>query len=175
MMTEFTLKGETCSTLGKFLKVGELLPDFVAKTVDLEVVTLINLTGKKIIYTLPSLDTEVCLKSVMDLNQLVSRHTDIKAYIVSNDTPFAARRILEEHKLSCVQHLSVAGVGDNFGKAVGVQIASGPLKYLLARAVIVADEGDKVIYSYFCPDITVAPDFAPAIEAFYPSPENAAG
>ncbi len=47
-----------------------------------------------------------------------------------------------------------------FAKDYGVEMQGGPLKGLTARAVLVLDENDQVVYSAFTDDITEEPDYA---------------
>lgn len=50
-----------------------------------------------------------------------------------------------------------------FLKAYGVEIAEGPLKGLAARAVVVIDENDNVIFSQLVNEITTEPDYDAAL------------
>ncbi len=53
----------------------------------------------------------------------------------------------------------------DFFQAYGVDIAEGPLAGLGARAVIVLDENDKVLYSELVAEIGNEPDYESAIAA----------
>lgn len=44
-------------------------------------------------------------------------------------------------------------------------MTDGPLKGLLARAVVVVDENGKIIYEEFVPEITQEPNYEAAIAA----------
>ena len=50
-----------------------------------------------------------------------------------------------------------------FGKAYGVLIENGPLAGICARAVVVLDENDQVIYTQLVPEITQEPDYEKAL------------
>ncbi len=50
-----------------------------------------------------------------------------------------------------------------FLQAYGVAIADGPLKGLAARAVVVIDENDNVIFSQLVDEITTEPDYEAAL------------
>ncbi len=60
--------------------------------------------------------------------------------------------------------LSTLRHGD-FLSAYGVAIASGPMTGLAARAVVVLDADDKVVYSQLVPEIANEPDYDAAIAA----------
>ena len=53
--------------------------------------------------------------------------------------------------------------GNEFLQDYGVAIANGPLKGLAARAVVVLDEKDNVIYSQMVNEITTEPDYDAAL------------
>jgi thiol peroxidase len=53
----------------------------------------------------------------------------------------------------------------NFAKDYGVLIEDGPLAGITARAVVVIDENDKVVYTELVPEITQEPDYASALAA----------
>jgi len=55
--------------------------------------------------------------------------------------------------------------GSEFKYEYGVEIADGALEGLTARAVIVLDENDKVIYSQLVDEITTEPDYDAALAA----------
>ncbi len=51
-----------------------------------------------------------------------------------------------------------------FLKNYGVEIAEGPLKGLAARAVVVIDENDNVVFSQLVNEITNEPDYTAALD-----------
>jgi thiol peroxidase len=55
--------------------------------------------------------------------------------------------------------------GRDFMKNYGVEITSGPLAGVTARAVVVLDENDKVVYSQLVDEIKTEPDYAAALKA----------
>ncbi|MGS2953863.1 redoxin family protein, partial [Escherichia coli] len=48
-------------------------------------------------------------------------------------------------------------------QAYGLAIADGPLKGLAARAVVVIDENDNLIFSQLVDEITTEPDYEAAL------------
>jgi thiol peroxidase len=52
-----------------------------------------------------------------------------------------------------------------FHTQYGVDVADGPLKGLTARAVIVLDEGNKVLHSELVPEIANEPNYDAALSA----------
>jgi thiol peroxidase len=55
--------------------------------------------------------------------------------------------------------------GSDFKQDYGVAIADGPLKGLAARAVVILDEQDKVLYSQLVNEITTEPEYDAALAA----------
>ena len=53
----------------------------------------------------------------------------------------------------------------DFGTAYGVTLTGGPLRGLLARAVLVLDGTGKVLHSQLVPEIAQEPDYAAALRA----------
>ena len=51
----------------------------------------------------------------------------------------------------------------DFGQAYGVALVDGPLKGLLARAVVVVDEAGKVVHTELVPEIAQEPDYNAAL------------
>jgi thiol peroxidase len=55
--------------------------------------------------------------------------------------------------------------GREFMKNYGVEITTGPLAGVTARAVVVLDENDKVVYSQLVGEIKTEPDYAAALKS----------
>ena len=53
----------------------------------------------------------------------------------------------------------------DFLHSFGVAMESGPLAGLAARAVVVLDDSDKVLYCQLVPEVTDEPDYAAALAA----------
>ena len=53
----------------------------------------------------------------------------------------------------------------NFAKDYGVLIVDSPLAGITARAVVVLDADNRVVYTQLVPEITQEPDYAAAMAA----------
>jgi thiol peroxidase len=84
--------------------------------------------------------------------------------VISGDLPFAAGRFCAAEGINNVVTLSTVRGGD-FRKAFGVDITSGPLTGLTARAVVVLDEHNKVLHSELVPEIKNEPNYDAALAA----------
>lgn len=164
-MATITLKGNAFHTVGELPAVGSQLADFKLVKTDLSLLQNSDLKGKKVVYNIfPSLDTDVCASSVRKFNATASTLENTVVVCVSMDLPFAHKRFCTTEGLSNVVSASDFR-GGNFGKDFGLTIADGPLMGLLSRAIIVADENGKVIYTEQVPEIVQEPDYEAALKS----------
>jgi len=160
-MANITLEGNTISTNGDLPAVGSQAPDFKLTNKDLEDKTLADFSGKKkLLNIVPSLDTGVCAASTKYFND--AARDDTVMLIISADLPFAMGRFCETENTNRVTTLSMMR-SKNFAKDYGVLIQDGPLAGITARAVVVMDENNKVVYTELVPEITQAPDYDKAL------------
>lgn len=158
-------RGQEAHTSGPMVKVGQQAPDFRATNADLQDVSLSSFKGKRIILNIfPSLDTPTCALSVRQFNARASELENTVVLCLSMDLPFAQSRFCSTEGLNNVVPLSVFRSHD-FLKEYGLQLADGPLKGLMARAVIVIDETGKVRYTQLVSNISNEPDYDAALQA----------
>ena len=112
----------------------------------------------------PSLDTPTCAVSVRTFNKHASSLANTVVLCISADLPFAQSRFCGAECLSNVVTLSTLR-GASFLADYGVAISAGPLAGLAARAVVVIDENDQVVYSQLVNEITEEPDYDAALAA----------
>jgi thiol peroxidase len=164
-MAQVTLKGNPIHTNGDLPAVGAKAPDFKLTTGDLKDVTLADYKGKrKILNIVPSLDTSVCATSTRKFNESGSKLPNTVVLVVSADLPFASKRFCTTEGLQNVVPLSLMR-DKSFAKDYGVLIQDGPLAGICARAVVVVDESDKVVYRQLVPEIGQEPDYEKALAA----------
>jgi thiol peroxidase len=164
-MTTVTLQGNPFRVDGNLPAVGAAAPALTLTNGDLADVTLANYAGKrKVLNIVPSLDTPTCATSTRKFNESAASLKNAVVLVVSADLPFAAGRFCATEGLKNVAHLSTFRHPE-FMKAWGVAMAEGPLLGLTARAVVVLDESDKVLYTQLVPEIADEPDYAAALKA----------
>jgi thioredoxin-dependent peroxiredoxin len=165
-MAQVTFKSIPIHTSGSLPKKGSKAEDFTLVDTNLKEVSLFkDFPGKKkILSIVPSLDTPVCSLSAKKFNAALKEHPDIQLLIISADLPFAQKRVCMQEDLKNVTTLSLIRSKD-FAKAYGVLITDGPLAGLCARAVIVLDQQDRVVYTELVPEITHEPDYDKALQA----------
>ena len=164
-MATVTLKGKPVAVTGKHPKKGDAVPDFSLTGKDLADVSLKNYAGKrKVLNIVPSLDTPVCAKSTRVFNEKAGALANTVVLVISADLPFAAGRFCTAEGINNVVTLSTVRGGD-FKKKYGVDIESGPLQGVTARAVIVLDGNNKVLHSELVPEIKQEPNYDAALAA----------
>src|SRR5512147_2644166 len=136
-MATVTLKGSPIDVAGSFPQKGQKAPAFTLVAKDLKDVSLAEYAGKrKVLNIVPSLDTAVCATSTRKFNEKAGRLADTVVLVISADLPFASSRFCAAEGLTNVVTLSTMR-GRDFLRAYGVDITSGPLAGVAARAVVV--------------------------------------
>ena len=160
-----TLAGNPIKVEGTFPKVGDKAASFSLVGKDLKDVTLSDFTSKKkVLNIVPSLDTAVCAISTRKFNEKASSMENAVVLIISADLPFAMGRFCDAEGLDKVVTLSTMRGGE-FMKNYGVAITDGPLSGVAARAVVVLDENNAVIYAELVPEIKDEPNYDAALAA----------
>jgi len=164
-MAAITLHGNACNTNGDLPAVGTTAPDFKLTGGDLADVTPANYAGrKKLLNIVPSLDTGICALSTRKFNDAMAGRDDAVALVISADLPFASSRFNEAEGIDNVINLSMMR-SKNFAKDYGVLITDGPLAGVTARAVVVLDADNKVLYTELVPEIGQEPNYDAALAA----------
>lgn len=164
-MAKITLQGNPINTNGDLPKVGSVAPAFKLTAEDLSDKSLADYKGKKkLLNIVPSLDTGVCATSTKKFNDAAKTHADTVFLIISADLPFAQARFCKDESVTNVITLSEMR-NKSFAKDYGVLIQDGPLAGITARAVVVLDANDKVVYTELVPEIAQEPNYDKALSA----------
>ena len=164
-MASVTLGGNPITVASNFPRKGDTAPEFSLTAKDLKDLGLKDFAGKrKVLNIVPSLDTPVCAKSTKIFNEKAGALPSTVVLVISADLPFAAGRFCSAEGVNNVVTLSTLRGGD-FKSKYGVDITSGPLKGVTARAVIVLDANNKVLHSELVPEIKQEPDYDAALAA----------
>ncbi|WP_373753314.1 thiol peroxidase [Neisseria weixii] len=162
-MAQVTFKGDPVEVGGTLPQVGQTAPAFTLVATDLSEKSLSDFTGKrKVLNIFPSIDTGVCSKSVREFNERATGLDNTVVLCISADLPFALARFCGAEGIENVTSLSTFRC-KNFKQDYGTEIQSSPLKGLNARAVVVLDENDQVLYSELVPEIGEEPNYDAAL------------
>lgn len=162
-MATITFQGNPIHTNGDLPSVGSTAPDFTLTGGDLADVSLSEFSGKKkLLNIFPSIDTGICALSTKAFNEAAKSHDDTVFLTISSDLPFALGRFCGAEGLENVKPLSMMK-NRQFAEDYGVSMVDGPLESLTARAVVILDEDNKVIYTELVPEIAQEPDYNSAL------------
>ncbi|MCK1239177.1 thiol peroxidase [Streptococcus uberis] len=158
-MTTFIGKPVTLS--GQQFQVGETAPDFKLITPSLEMKSLSDFKGKKVISVVPSIDTGICSTQTRTFNKELSELDDTHVITISVDLPFAQAKWCGAEGLDKAIMLSDY-YDHSFGKAYGLLMEEW---HLLARAVLVLDEDNQIVYTQYLENVNSELDYVSAITA----------
>jgi thiol peroxidase len=158
-VAQTNLKGVPIHTSGDLPSQGNAAPAFTLVKTDLTDTELRSYAGRRVVLNIfPSLDTPVCATSLRKFNALATTVPNTTVLCVSADLPFAAKRFCTAENLDNLVPASVFRNPD-FGEAYGVRLIDGPMRGLLARAVLVLDEQGKVLHTELVPELSHEPDY----------------
>ncbi|MDD2313275.1 MAG: thiol peroxidase [Proteiniphilum sp.] len=164
-MANITFKGSPVQTSGELPDKGASAPDFTLVKSDLSEAKLSDFKGKNVVLNIfPSLDTGTCAASVRRFNKEAASLDNTVVLGISADLPFAAGRFCSAEGIENVITLSTFRDND-FGKDYGLVMNNGPLRGLLARAVVVIDSEGKVLHTELVSEIAQEPDYQSAINS----------
>lgn len=164
-MAIVTLRGNRVEVAGSLPQKGQSAPEFKLVGKDLKDVSLADFSGKrKILNIVPSLDTPTCATSTKKFSEKAGSLANTVVLVISADLPFAMGRFCSTENIQNVVPLSVMR-GREFLRNYGVEIASGPLVGVSARAVVVLSADNRVLHSELVPEIGNEPDYDAAVAA----------
>ena len=164
-MTTVTRLGETVHLNGELPQVGSRAPDFRLTRTDLTDVTLADYAGKrKVLSVVPSLDTPTCAMSARQFNVRAAALEGTVVLNISADLPFAGARFCETEGIEGVEALSMMR-DRSFATDYGLLQIDGPMAGLAARAVLVLNARNEVVYVELVPEIRQEPDYEAALKA----------
>jgi thioredoxin-dependent peroxiredoxin len=161
-----TAGGKPLTLAGPDLNVGDRAPDATLAASDLSQRTLKDLTQNgtvnALLIVVPSLDTGVCSTESAKFNsRLGELPSDVKAYVISRDLPFAQARWCQNTGDVKLEMLSDFRE-HSFGPAFGVLIKESGL---LARSVFIVGKDGTIKYKQVVPELTHEPDYDAVIAA----------
>lgn len=156
-----TFIGKTVTLTGQQFQVGQTADDFTLLATDLSKKSLSDFKGKKVISVVPSIDTGICSTQTRKFNQELASLDDTYVITISVDLPFAQARWCGAEGLDKAIMLSDY-YDHSFGKAFGLLMEEW---HLLARAVLVLDQDNKVVYTEYVENVNTEPDYDAAIQA----------
>lgn len=165
-MATIKFQGKPITTCGDLPGVGTQAPDFSLVNGKLADVSLASYAGKKkCLNIVPSLDTPTCAASARRFNQKAASLDHSVVLVVSADLPFAQARFCQTEGIRDVIPLST--FRSSFARDYGVELVDSVLAGLTARAIVVIDEQDRVIYTELVQELADEPDYEAAFAALH--------
>jgi thiol peroxidase len=155
-----TMHGNPLTLVGPELKPGDAAPEFTLTTSELKPLTLDDATEhgtkKALLIVVPSLDTGTCSLETKTFHKRLSElPSDVNAYIVSLDLPFAQTRWAKENDAPNLKYASDYQ-SHAFGNAYGVRIKE---LGVLARANFVIGTDKKIAYAGIVTEVSDEPPY----------------
>ena len=154
-----TFQGAPMTLVGPKLAAGDRAPAFDLMSSELKPVSSKDVFGsskRALLIVGPSLDTSVCsLEAQTFQKRLGELPSDVEAYVVSRDLPFAMSRWAGANDAPGLGYLSDFK-DHTFGPAYGVLVEE---LGVLARAVFIVDTNGKLTYAKIVKEIADQPDF----------------
>lgn len=164
-MTDLNFKGKKTMTSGELPPIGSLAPDFYSTKTDLSTCSLSDFKEQCVLIDVyPSIETEICFKSVKKFQNIALENPNIAVLCLSMDLPFTLRRVEKGEDFQNVILLSDFR-NREFGDLFGLTIINGPLAGLLARAVIILDKHHRIVYHELVQDISNPPNYRLALKS----------
>ncbi len=156
-------RGNTLTTVGNALKVGDSFPQFQLVGTDMAEVTNSSFAGKIALFlVVPSLDTPTCQIETKRFNDEASELSgEVVIPTVSVDLPFAQKRWCGAENVQRVIPLSDYKFR-TFGEATGTYAQEIGL---LVRAIFVTDRQQKIVHVEYVADISQEPNYESALSA----------
>lgn len=164
-MTRLTLNGIATYTEGTLPRLGHEAPKFSLTTSTLEDVGLDHFrTRCKVLNIVPSIELPSCRLSTRRLEECLRSLPHVALLTISRDLPFVADPGGDDAAWSRSITLSTFR-SPSFARSYGVDIVSGPLRGLMARAVLVLDARNRVLHAELVRELSADPDGAAALSA----------
>ena len=176
-MAKLTFKGSPIHTIGELPIIGRPCPPFTLTRADLSELSLVDLQGQRVILNIfPSLDTTICAKGVRTFDARASEVPNMAVLCVSQDLPFAQARFCKAEGIEDVVPVSTFRHPE-FGSDFGITMVDGPLRGLLARALVVLDENGTVVHTELVAELACEADYDGALDIIHhhhqPCPDDA--
>lgn len=157
-------RDQTVTTVGEPPAVGDALIAFTLTLPDLADYSSDDLAGQRVVLNVfPSVDTRVCALSVRRFNELAAGLDGTTVVCISHDLPYALGRFCGAEGIDRV--VTASAFRSTFGADYGLTMVDGPMRGLLARAVIVADADGIVRHVQLTETIGQEPDYEGALAA----------
>ena len=157
-----TFLGEPVTLAGHKLRIGDPAPEFQAEGPSFAPLTLADTEGCiRVVLTMPSLDSPNCDHAIQHFSTALADIGEVMLLVASMDLPFTQARWKAASGNEDIYLLSDYRYG-SLGKAFGVLIEE---LRLLAPAVFIINERNRIAYSQYGREITGDLDYTASLSA----------
>jgi thioredoxin-dependent peroxiredoxin len=157
-----TFLGKPVTLVGPKLRIGDPAPEFRAVGPAFAPLTLADTEGCiRLVLTMPSLDAPNCDQAIQHFSTALADPGEVTLLVASMDLPFTQARWRAATGNEDICLLSDYQYG-SLGKAFGVLIEE---LRLLAPAVFIINERNRIAYSQYVREVTGEPDYEASLSA----------
>ena len=157
-----TFLGKPVTLVGHKLRIGDPAPEFQAVGPAFAPLTLADTEGCiRLVLTMPSLDTPNCDQAIQHFSTALAEIGEVMLLVASIDLPFTLARWKATTGNEDIYLLSDYQYG-SLGKAFGVLIEE---LHLLAPAVFIINERNRIAYSQYGREVTGDLDYTASLSA----------
>ncbi len=154
--------GKPVTLVGPKLRIGDPAPEFQAVGPAFARLTLADTEGCiRLVLTMPSLDAPNCDQVIQHFSTALADLGEVMLLVASMDLPFTQARWMAKTGIEDICLLSDYQYG-SLGKAFGVLVEE---LRLLAPAVFIINERNRIAYSQYVREVTGDPDYAASLSA----------
>jgi len=161
-MAFITFQGHPVQTSGDLPAIGTKAPDFKLVGSKLTDISLADYAGKKkLLSIVTSLDSPTCAASALRFNEKAAQLPNTVVLVISADLPFAQCRFCCNEGVKHI--ITLSSFRSHFAQDYGVGLLDGLLAGLTARAIVMLDENDRVLYTELVGELADEPDYESAL------------
>lgn len=164
-MLNLTMKNQSVHIKENPIAVGQTLEfQAINSLKGLQLIKLSAVKGKKIISSVPSIDTSTCALQTAKFNEYAAKNLlDYTIITISKDLPFAQNRFCSTLKLNNNFHIwsDYRNDSNNFANTSKLVIDE---TQLLARTVLILDENNKILYQQIVSEVSNEPNYEAVLE-----------
>jgi thioredoxin-dependent peroxiredoxin len=154
--------GKPVTLVGPKLRIGDPAPEFQAVGPTFTPLTLADTEGCiRLVLTSLSLDAPNCDQVIQHFSTALADLGEVMLLVASMDLPFTQARWMAAKGIEGIYLLSDYQYG-SLGKAFGVLVEE---LRLLAPAVFIINERNRIAYSQYAREVTGDPDYAATLSA----------
>ena len=158
---QITRSGEPVTLEGEMLQVGDTLTDDPLNGTDGTQVIINEVSGWKVVESIPAIETKVCSLQTVLLNTYAKSFPDATFFVVSQDPIETCASFQDENNIDSLTILSDAG---SFAQNNGLYLSDLGMN---ARAIFILNPDNEIVYVEYADDLGDYLDLTNALTYLY--------